>query len=523
MTVHALLAPVVLALLALAGCGGSSRPTCPTVQPARVYALADFQPSAPVQPGKPTAVSFVIQQPDGTPLTKFKTRTGPAHRRAPDLRPRRPRLHRPPAPAGRARTGRSARRSRFPRPVRTGSWSTSTRRAGPQPNFQLFGKVRVAGAYHAAAAAADGGRGDRRRLPLHAHRRYQAERDRGAATSTVDVTDPHGKPATFTPWFGALAHAIFFRRGSLDYFHTHVCAPGASGCTSMLGATKVVGTSTTPGKLTVGVLVPAPGTWRLFLQCRVDGRILTAPFTLHVTMKGATMKLRPTPAARTRRSARARRRGDRVGARARSARPSRSSKELQLYSLAVPTEKEGATTTKIVLTVPTGFSIDSFVAEPRLDARAPADRLRRGRGDPEGDVDAAAARRRGRTRCSSSSAQPSKSGTYTFQVEQTYSDGSIVNWTGPESSEDPAPTIEAKSSLGGGGTLDRSRSSRSSLGAVGVARSAASRSSRGADGGRRELGRERRMRARALVRRGAARRRGARARCRRPRRRTPTW
>src|SRR5215472_3556714 len=36
----------------------------------------------------------------------------------------------------------------------------------------------------------------------------------------------------------------------------------------------------------------------------------------------------------------------------------------QLYSLAVPTEKEGATTTKIVLTVPAGFSIDSFVPAP---------------------------------------------------------------------------------------------------------------------------------------------------------------
>jgi len=37
-------------------------------------------------------------------------------------------------------------------------------------------------------------------------------------------------------------------------------------------------------------------------------------------------------------------------------------------------------------------------------------------------------------------------------VRQTYSDGSVVDWTGPESSDTPAPTIEAKSSLGGGGT-----------------------------------------------------------------------
>jgi uncharacterized protein YcnI len=38
--------------------------------------------------------------------------------------------------------------------------------------------------------------------------------------------------------------------------------------------------------------------------------------------------------------------------------------QLQLYSLAVPTEKENASTTKIVLTVPSGFGIDSFVLPP---------------------------------------------------------------------------------------------------------------------------------------------------------------
>jgi hypothetical protein len=36
-------------------------------------------------------------------------------------------------------------------------------------------------------------------------------------------------------------------------------------------------------------------------------------------------------------------------------------------------------------------------------------------------------------------------------VQQTYSDGSVVDWAGPESSDAPAPTIKASSSLGGGG------------------------------------------------------------------------
>ena len=51
-------------------------------------------------------------------------------------------------------------------------------------------------------------------------------------------------------------------------------------------------------------------------------------------------------------------------AHARVSPPVSLSKELQLFSLAVPTEKEGAVTTKIVLTVPSGFSIDSFVPSP---------------------------------------------------------------------------------------------------------------------------------------------------------------
>ena len=126
-------------------------------------------------------------------------------------------------------------------------------------------------------------------------------------------------------------------------------------------------------------------------------------------------------------------------------------KQLQLYSLAVPTEKEGLTTTKIVFTVPAGFGIDSFVPVSAWKQQVQST----GSGDSAvvekvtwtgGSVPT------GEDSLFQFLAQPSKAGTYTFQVEQTYSDGSIVNWSGAESSAAPAPTIEAKSSLGGGGT-----------------------------------------------------------------------
>ncbi len=44
--------------------------------------------------------------------------------------------------------------------------------------------------------------------------------------------------------------------------------------------------------------------------------------------------------------------------------PVAQAKVLQQFTLSVPTEKEGATTTKIVLTVPDGFAVDSYEDAP---------------------------------------------------------------------------------------------------------------------------------------------------------------
>jgi hypothetical protein len=154
---------------------------------------------------------------------------------------------------------------------------------GGQPNFQLFQTVNVKGAYHPKALPAFkpdqtvGGY----HVDMQAHPTLHAIQ---AQFVHVDVTDPSGHRVTFVPWFGALAHAIFFHQGSLDYFHTHICAPNAPNCGALPGvaSSRVAGTSTAPGKLTIGVLLPAPGTWRLFLQMKLGGRVLTAPYTLKV-------------------------------------------------------------------------------------------------------------------------------------------------------------------------------------------------------------------------------------------------
>lgn len=279
------LAALPAAAFLLAGCGGSGGPATPTVavQAAHVYRLGGFRPARSVAAGVPTTVSFTIVQPDGRPLTAYRHGAGP-HTGVHLIIVRRDLAviihHHPPVAAD----GRITDTVTFPKPgpyrVVVDAYPKDAN--GPVPNFQLFGTIDVEGAYRPQPLPAFRGSEtiDGYRFELHGTPRLHAIQ---ASLLDFTVTSPRGAPARFTPWFGALAHAVFFRRGSLDYFHTHVCAPGAAGCASVLGGARVTGTSATPGKLHVGVLVPVPGTWRLFLQCRLDGKVVTAPFTLHVS------------------------------------------------------------------------------------------------------------------------------------------------------------------------------------------------------------------------------------------------
>ena len=125
--------------------------------------------------------------------------------------------------------------------------------------------------------------------------------------------------------------------------------------------------------------------------------------------------------------------------------------KLQLYSLAVPTEKSGLTTSQIVMTVPSGFGIDSFAPPP------PGWKMQVAQtGSGNGATITKVTWTGGHTPTGEDSlfqflAQPASAHSYTLPVQQTYSDGSIVNWSGPESAAAPAPTIDVVSSLGGSG------------------------------------------------------------------------
>jgi len=124
--------------------------------------------------------------------------------------------------------------------------------------------------------------------------------------------------------------------------------------------------------------------------------------------------------------------------------------ESQVFTLAVPTEEEDASTTKVELTPPEGFSIDSFIDAPGWKR----DVQQTGSGEDAaitkvtwegGNVPT------GEATGFQFLGRADSSKTYTFVVRQTYSNGTVVAWTGSENSDEPAPTIEATSSFGGSG------------------------------------------------------------------------
>jgi hypothetical protein len=253
------------------------------VAPARTFQLAAFRPAASVAARRAVQLSFHIVLPSGKSLTRFKTGAGPhtgvhliiVRDDLSQIVHRHPRVD----AAGIVRQSVT-----FPEPGRYHVLVDVYPSIPETPqlvNFQLTTTVTVRGAAKPVP------------LPAFAPRirvggyRVQIEKvpritELEPAFMTIRIRAVDGTAPHLQPYYGALAHAIFFRKGSLAYFHTHICAPGAPGCASLVGGPALRGSGTAGGRLHVGVLLPQAGTWRLFLQFRVGGRILTAPFTLQV-------------------------------------------------------------------------------------------------------------------------------------------------------------------------------------------------------------------------------------------------
>jgi uncharacterized protein YcnI len=125
-----------------------------------------------------------------------------------------------------------------------------------------------------------------------------------------------------------------------------------------------------------------------------------------------------------------------------------------LLSLAVPNEKPNASTTEIQLTIPSGFDLESVASVPGWTATVGGQHVVNGQkagGDSvtwKGKLGGSA------LAVLPFTGVPKNNGEYVFTVRQTYSDGSVVEWSGAETSDTPAARITATSGgvVSGGGS-----------------------------------------------------------------------
>jgi uncharacterized protein YcnI len=122
-------------------------------------------------------------------------------------------------------------------------------------------------------------------------------------------------------------------------------------------------------------------------------------------------------------------------------------KTAHVFTLAVPAEKEGAFMTRVELSSPPGFSIHSVAPAPSWNRSVEQARSGKKRRIERvtwsgGRVPA------GEDAFFRFVASPSSSKRYALEVRQSYSDGSVVDWSGPASSNTPAPVVESKPSTG---------------------------------------------------------------------------
>jgi hypothetical protein len=81
----------------------------------------------------------------------------------------------------------------------------------------------------------------------------------------MSVTAPDGKPAALQPYLGAFGHLVMVREGDLGYVHIHPEAQLAD------------------GKVKFWLAAPGSGTYRMFFDFQVAGRVHTAAWTARVS------------------------------------------------------------------------------------------------------------------------------------------------------------------------------------------------------------------------------------------------
>jgi len=123
-----------------------------------------------------------------------------------------------------------------------------------------------------------------------------------------------------------------------------------------------------------------------------------------------------------------------------------------LLSLAVPNEKENASTTQIELTMPADFDLEQVAPVPGWTVSVA------GRHTVNGELQGGdSITWKGKLSGSQLAVLPfvgvpKKARQYAFTVRQTYSDGSVVLWNGDESSDTPAAHVTASAEQSSSGS-----------------------------------------------------------------------
>ena len=190
---------LLLLAIALAGCGGGGSSGSPTIaiQPAGQYRLTTHV-NGPPAANRPATITYSITQPNGRNLTKFKRGAGP-HTGVHVIYVRDDLgaiVHHHPHIAA---NGTFTDTVDFPLggPYRV-VIDVYPQQSTPQPNFQLFTRVKVKGKYtpEKLPAPVSSETVDGYRFALHGVPRLRAIQ---AAFLSFTVTSPDGAPAQFTP------------------------------------------------------------------------------------------------------------------------------------------------------------------------------------------------------------------------------------------------------------------------------------------------------------------------------------
>ena len=264
-----------------AAAAASSAPTI-TVGAARTYTLSGFTPAAPVKVGVPTR-GLVHDPPAGRQAAHaVQARPRAAHGRPPHHRAPRSRDDRPPAPAG--------------RPERPHQRHDHVHRAGPVPrrHRRLSADERPGaelpallvaprrGDVPAAAAAAAPGERDGRRLPVHAAR-HAAPAGGAAGLPRLHGDDAERRARAVHARGTARSRTRSSSAAAASTTSIRTCARRArAGARASSVRPRSPARPRRRGTSRSACSCPIAGTWRLFLQCKLDGAVLTAPFTLQV-------------------------------------------------------------------------------------------------------------------------------------------------------------------------------------------------------------------------------------------------